>query len=136
MLTAANYAANLRTATRNAAAAAGVTGIAPGDFTLEQRQAYNQAIVRQILAYPNSFSPDTVRQAATMNTDYGRRGYNFDDALDIAGAAAAPVLGGLQSVGQGAITVLNSAKWLLPLSVIALVVIWLMNPRRPPSARA
>lgn len=88
MLTAENYAANLKTAARNAAAAAGVTGIAPGDWTIPQRQAYNRELVRVITTYPGSFSAETVNIAASTNTDYGLRGHTFDSALDLGISAA------------------------------------------------
>lgn len=101
MLSAENYAANLRTAARNAAASAGISGKSPSEWTLAERQTYNRELVRQILAYPTSFSPDTVNIAATMNTDYGLRGHQFDNALDLGlGAAAAGAKNYVQKLGM------------------------------------
>lgn len=87
-LTAANYAANIKTAARNAAAVAGVTGIAPGDWTIDQRQKYNREMVRQILAYPGSFAPEQVDLALATNTDYGLRGHQFDNQFETGLGAA------------------------------------------------
>jgi hypothetical protein len=138
MLTAANYSANLKTAAKNAAAALGLTGIAPSDFTLEQRQAYNQALVKQILAYPNSFSPEEVNQAATMNTDYGLRGYYFDSALGTALSSVADTVTKINPLDASNIKTVG--MWLLIAGVVlGAFYLFLKTPPRggsPSPARA
>ena len=132
MLTAANYAANLQTAARNAAATAGVTGLAPSAWTLAQRQAYNQALVAQILKYPGSFAPETQQTAVTINTDYGLRGHSFDTALGTAVTTAADTLRQINPLDPQNIA--TTGKWLL-IAAAALAAYWLFL-HRPPSSRA
>ncbi len=136
MLTADNYAANLKTAAKNAAAAAGVTGVAPADFTLEQRQAYNQQLISQILSYPNSFSPETVNIANTTNTDYGWRGNHFDSALDTFINAAADNARKINPLDPSNIKTVG--MWLLVAGVV-LAAFWIFlktPPRGGAAARA
>lgn len=130
MLTADNYAANLRTAARNAATAAGVTGLAPSSWTLAQRQTYNQTLARQILQYPGSFSPESQNTAAVVNTEYGLRGHAFDSALQTAAGSAADTIRTLNPLD--AQNIATTGKWLL-VAVVALAAFWLLINRRPSS---
>lgn len=132
MLTAANFTANLKTAARNAATAAGVTGIPPADWTLAQRQAYNRELVKVILAYPGSFSAESVNMAATMNTDYGLRGYVFDSALGTAVDSAADTLRTINPLDPQNIA--TTGKWLLIAGAL-LAAFWLFI-NRPPRSHA
>lgn len=129
-LTADNYAANLRTAARNAAASAGVTGLAPSTWTLAQRQAYNRALAGQILKYPASFSAESLNTAATVNTDYGLRGHAFDTALGIATDTAADTVRSINPLDPQNIGTVG--KWLL-IALVALAAFWLFL-RRPSRA--
>lgn len=135
MLTAANYAANLKTAAGNAAATAGVSGLPPSEFTLAQRTAYNKALVAQILAYPNSFSPETLNIAATMNTDYGRRGYYFDSALGTIASSVADTATAINPLAVGNIGTVG--KYIL-LALVVLAAFWLFlkTPKGPTPAHA
>jgi hypothetical protein len=129
-LTAENYAANLKTAARNAAAVAGVTGKPPAEWTLAQRQTYNNEMVRQILAYPGSFDPATVAIAATVNTDYGLRGHYFDTALGTAVTAASDTIRTVNPLdAQNLPTV---AKWIT--AAVVLLAAWWLFLRRPSHA--
>jgi len=132
MLTAANYAANLKTAAKNAAATAGVTGIPPSSWTLTQRQAYNQSLTAQILKYPNSFAPETVNIATATNTDYGLRGHNFDSALGTAVDTVADTVRTLNPLDPQNIK--TTGLWLL-VAAVALGAAWIFF-RTPPSSRA
>lgn len=121
-LTAENFAANLKTAALNAAAAAGVDPAKRAEWTVAQRQKFNRELVAVILKYPGSFSADTVNRAAEMNTDYGLRGHTFDSVFST----------GIGAALDGAKTYVN--RLLMALAVVAVFyfvfIAALTRPRR------
>lgn len=127
MLTDDNFAANLRTVTRNARAELGLPDD-PTAWTLDQRSAFNRAVAAAILKYPASFSPEQRDIAAKMNTDYGQRGHYFDSALGTTAAAASDVIEKVNPLAPGNLPTV--AKWLL-VALVTLAAFWLFLRPRP-----
>jgi hypothetical protein len=132
-LTAAQYAANLASARRVAAAQVGWTG-PTADIPYEQKGAYLTALAHVILKSPQAFTEQTLATARLQLTKSPYEALDTYDVGDAVGdftdefATQAGDLGeSVASVGEGVKNTLSLTRYLIPLALVAAVVIWLRN---------
>lgn len=96
----------------------------PSDWSYEQRTTYNHALADYIAARPAEFSDqDALNAALVSSTVYGPLDdASFDWAM-LGAETVKPVGDALKSVGDGALTVANAAKWAIPLLAVLAVII-------------
>ncbi|HYC70004.1 MAG TPA: hypothetical protein VEB66_02285 [Opitutaceae bacterium] len=122
MLTAENYAANLRTAARVIRQRLSL-GDDETQWTFQQRQVYNQQLAEYIAAHPASFSAQVLEVARRRLTE-NPANVLLDTSLDF----SAGIDVGLDS---GKSTIATAAKWGLG-ALLLLGALWIFvnRPRR------
>lgn len=123
MVTDAQSDANARTAARRVAAR---LGLDPLNLTFEQREVYTNALANEILAYPQSFTPDDLARARaiagqpleTLEDD----SFQWVEAISGTVSNSAPVLEGFT----------NKLLWILAAGFL----FWIFLNSRPPGASA
>ncbi len=127
-VTAENSLRNVRTAARNVALRLGVD---PAALSYDARITYNRALAQEILKYPASFTPATLETARIVSGHnyaplefpaaiWGPLSSAVTDNVLAAGSAVA-------GVGDGALSLVSSARWLIPIAGIALFTIYVFK---------
>lgn len=133
MLSAANHAANLRTASRVIRERLGLP-TDTGTWSFDQRQRFNQTLAEYIASYPGSFSSD-VLEIARRRLQENPATVLLDTSLDFSALldSAAVTARGLNPFDPSNIGTVG--KWLLA-AVVVLGIFWLFfnRPPRGPSA--
>lgn len=112
-------------------AALGLTNLHPGDWTHDQRLAYNAALSAEIIRRSADFPAAEVAVARQINANPTPRleDAGFDFGM-LATETLRPITDAAQSVGDGALSVANMSRWLLPLAALAFVVIFFTGHAR------
>lgn len=136
MLTAEQYAANLASARRVAAARIGWTG-PTAQIPYELKEAYSTALAEIMLKSPDAFTAQSLNTARRELADrpnealvkYGA-GEAVGDFAGEVGNQAESIGQSVASVGEGAKSALKLARYLIPAALVAVVLIWLRNLSR------
>lgn len=133
-LTTAQIAANRQSAQNLAKTQLGLLDTPTGDWTQAQRVSYDQALAKIIAQYPGSFTGDEVTWASNISKQDPAMAQLVDADFsvgDFAKETVKPAGDALQSIGQGAFTIANAAKWALPvMAAIAAVILLFSLARR------
>lgn len=115
MNTAEQIAANRAAAVQTVRAALNLADRQPVDWTYEERTGYNKALAAYIAARPEQFTDAELRGAeAISKSNYTElEDAGFDVGMFVV-ETAKPGLDAMKSVGDGVLTVANSAKWVIP----------------------
>jgi hypothetical protein len=130
-MTAEQISANRAAAVVAVRDALGLSKIEPSRWTYEERIAYNKALAAYIAARPEQFSAQDLTTAEYV----GKANYvpledaSFDYGM-FAVETVKPAADALKSVGDGVLTVANSAKWAIPLGFAVVGVLLLVNFNR------
>lgn len=123
--------ANRAAAVAAVRSALGLSGLAPADWTYDQRTTYNKALAAYIASRPEQFSDQDTRNAEAI----GKQAYSaledtsFDTGLFVS-EAIKPVADAAKSVGDGVLSVASAAKWALPLGAVVVGVLLLVHFNR------
>lgn len=103
----------------------------PSDWTYDQRITYNKALATFIASNPDSFPTSSVQSATSVlnenNSPLSDTGFlsdlsTFGDAITDEAINAGNSIAG---IGNGVLNLASSAKWLIPIAGIAVLVILL-----------
>lgn len=125
-MTSTNSQSARETAIRDVRAQLGLSDV-PSDWSYAQRNAYNKALAAYIAANPDKFTSQEILTAEII----AKNAYSAleDDSFDLGlfvSETVKPASDALQGVGNGVLTVANSAKWALPLAALGVGALLLL----------
>lgn len=126
-MTAAQIAANRKSAGNLVRYQLGLDTIPTVDWTYDQRTAFNKALASYISDHPSAFGEQDILTAQIVQTnEYSSLEFAPSFPVsDFVSTLATDVIAPFQAVGNGIITTVTAAKWVIP-TVAAVAVVMLL----------